>query len=257
MPDSISKSGLWKMQEDYYRTMGVRAWDDRTPFYVTNSLVIAEAYAHLILSFLLDFPVDPEEPLYLLELGTGTGRFGYHLTRELKRKLACFPQTRDVRFTLVMTDVVKDNLRFWEAHERLAPLGEHLDFALFRPEHENTLKLRKSGKTLERVKNPLIVLANYFFDSIRHDEFHCDQGRVEECLIDIVRKPKLMHSTRHRLDIRDVEVQRTYRPVDPETRYDNPEWNRILCGYRDTVQAGAVTLPVGGLRSLANLRSLG
>lgn len=55
------------------------AWDDKTPYYVTNSQVISESYADLITAFLLDHPPDVGQPLYILEMGSGTGRFGYRL----------------------------------------------------------------------------------------------------------------------------------------------------------------------------------
>ncbi len=241
----LSESSLWKLQENYYQGLGIQAWNDRTPYYVTNSVVIASAYADLIVAFLLDRPLEhPEEPLTLLELGTGTGRLAHYLARELTRKLSYFKATRGVKFRIVMTDLSEDTLSFWAGHPRLRP---ELDFALFRADADPVLKLRRSGLELSALKNPIVVIANYFFDSLAQDEFRVRDGQLEECLVTVetlVKPPK---------DARDVRVHRTYRRIDGQRRYKDPELTRLLNAYPQ----GCFTLPVASLQCLKNLRRLG
>lgn len=241
----LSECGLWALQENYYRNLGVQAWNERTPYYVTNSVVMAEAYADLILNFLLDRPLDdPSEPLTILELGTGTGRLAHYLAGELTRKLAYFPATRGVRFRIVMTDLSEETLAFWASHKRLRP---EVDFALFRADSDPVLQLRRAGVTLERLANPLVVLANYFFDSLAQDEFRVTNGLLEEALVTLeplVKPPR---------DARDVRVLRSYKRVDPGRRYRDPDLTRLLSAYGQ----GSFTLPVAGLGCLKNLRKLG
>lgn len=244
-PVPLSESRLWKLQEEYYDRLGVQAWNERTPYYVTNSVPMAEAYADLIVNFLLDRPPDrPDEPLTILELGTGTGRLAFYLERELARKLAYFPALRGLDFRVVMTDLSEATLAFWAAHPRLGP--RH-DFALFRADSDPHLELRRSGLKLERVSNPLFVVANYLFDSLAQDEFRIHEGRLEECLVTVetLRKPPE--------DARDVRVTRSYRPVDANRRYREPELTRLLQSYH----RGSFTIPVASLRWLGNLRRLG
>ena len=257
MPERISRSGLWKIQQDYYRALGVDAWDDKTPYYVTNSQIICATYADLIRAFLLDHPVDLEQRLYLLELGSGTGRFGYQLVRELQRKLSFFPRLRNLRFTLVLSDIVEANVLFWEQHPRMAELGDCIDFALMEPGAEGSVALRRSGVVLEKLGNPLIVLANYVFDSIPHDEFRIVAGHTEECLIEIVPRPGGSHSSPDRLDVRDVDICRSYRSVDASSYYEGGRAAEVLKHYAKTVKDGSVTVPVAALDLIDGLRRLG
>ena len=84
----LSESALWDMIARYFRERGVDAWA-QVPFYPTSNMFVAEAYAELILAFLLDLRphMNPEEPVYVLELGAGTGCFSYRCLRALKRKM--------------------------------------------------------------------------------------------------------------------------------------------------------------------------
>lgn len=249
---SLSQCDLWRLQENHYRNLGVQAWNERTPYYVTNSTVIAEAYADLILAMLLDRPLEhPDEPLTLLEVGTGTGRLSFYLARELERKLAYFPATRSLRFRLVLTDLAEANLEFWEQHERLQ--GERFDFALFRAGEDPVLKLRRSGETIQSFANPLVVIANYFFDSLAQDEFRVKDGVLEECLVELVRKTPNQEPR----DARDVEVVRSYQAIDPTTRYAERNLSELLQHYTRTVTKGSFTIPTASLAVLRGLRKLG
>lgn len=249
---SLSQCDLWRLQESYYSSLGVQAWNERTPYYVTNSTVIAEAYADLLVAMLLDRPLEnPDEPLTLLEVGTGTGRLAFYLARELERKLAYFPATRKVRFRLVLTDLAEANLEFWDQHERLQ--GDRFDFALFRAGEDPALKLRRSGETIERFTNPLVVIANYFFDSLAQDEFRVKDGVLEECLVELVRKTPNQEAR----DARDVEVVRSYQAIDPTTRYAERDLSELLQHYTRTVTKGSFTIPTASLAVLRGLRKLG
>lgn len=253
MPHPISKSGLWKIQQDYYRELGVAAWDDKTPYYLTNSQVITDTYADLIVAYLQDHPPDLEQPFYLLELGSGTGRFAYQLVRDLTRKFAYFENLRQLRFCLVLSDIVRDNVEFWKGHERLAELGERVDFSLLEPGREDCIYLEKAGKPLQVVGNPLLLLANYVFDSMPHDEFRITPQGLEECLIELVPFTVRKFSSPTRLDIRDVEVQRSYGP--PPDRYA-PPLQQVLQHYADHLREGCFTVPVAALECLQRLRGL-
>lgn len=257
MPQRISQCSLWKLQEDYYRNLGMAAWDNRTPYFVTNSQLVADGYASLILATLLDRPADLSEPVYVVEFGSGPGRLGYNLIRELERKRRHFPATQNVRFQIVLTDISEDTVRFWESHPRFAEVPFWVDFALWSPLAGEGLRLRKSGKLLQSARNPVFVLANYFFDSLPHDEFYIKDGTVEERLVEVVPKANPTYSSPSRLDVRDVELQYSYAPVDPATYYQDPTCAALLQGYAHAVRQGAVTIPLGSLAALTQLRALG
>jgi hypothetical protein len=76
----LSRSILWKLQRDFFSRRGIEAWkQDGVPHFITSNPFIADAYAKLAFAFLRDCrpELDPGQPFYILELGSGHGRFGY------------------------------------------------------------------------------------------------------------------------------------------------------------------------------------
>jgi len=256
-PARVSECPLWKIQADYYTHQGVQAWNHAVPYYTTNSVVAARAYAELILAFIRDIGPDPQgQPLTILEIGSGLGRLGFLLCRELERQREFFAATREQPLRLVLSDVVESNVQFWESHPSLTRC-EWLDFACYDPVHDTTLRLRRSGAVIEPggLSLPLVVLANYVFDTLPHDEFQIRFRRLLECKLQLFRAAEPIFSTEERTDIRDVHWNRTYKTVDTDY-YANPEWNALLKQYLKRVTLGAVTIPVGGLACLENFRAL-
>src|SRR6185437_10089729 len=83
----LSQSVIWRLQRDFYSQRGLKAWnEDLVPSYITNNPFIAEIFAGIVAAFLQDCmsPAQPafpalsrENPLRILELGAGTGKFSY------------------------------------------------------------------------------------------------------------------------------------------------------------------------------------
>src|SRR5215471_14759780 len=107
----LSQSLIWQRQREFYARRGLKAWsEDQIPAYITNNPLTAEIYAGIVFAFLRDCmgdggrrPLSPGNPLRILELGAGMGKFAYlflrHLTSRLRaEKIA--PET--VRYS--MTD---------------------------------------------------------------------------------------------------------------------------------------------------------
>jgi tetratricopeptide (TPR) repeat protein len=175
----------------------------------------------------------------------------------LKRKLAYFPALAAVKFCVVLSDIVEANVRFWEQHPRFQELQSLVDFVLMEEGEENRLWLRRAQQDLQSTGNPLVVVANYFFDSIPHDEFRLTAGRLEECLLEIVPKAVRPNSSPDRLDARDIELDRSYRPIEAATYYENPQHRDVLLHYQQNLDEGSLTVPVAALDCLDRLRQLG
>ncbi|HLY92193.1 MAG TPA: hypothetical protein VKQ89_02955, partial [Candidatus Angelobacter sp.] len=87
----LSQSVIWRLQGDYYARRGLKAWtEDLVPSYITNNPFIAEIYAGVVAAFLDDClgdkgrrAISPENPLRILELGAGTGKFACLFLRRL------------------------------------------------------------------------------------------------------------------------------------------------------------------------------
>src|SRR5262249_41353996 len=126
---------------------------------------------------------DLDEPIYIVELGSGSGCFSFHLLSELHRKLQYFDQLAELDVKYVMTDFTPLTLADSREHENFTHFRESgkLSFALFRPEEQREIVTYGGTKlSAETVKNPLIVVANYIFDSLRQDVFRIDDGQLQE-----------------------------------------------------------------------------
>lgn len=258
----LSESELWPLHEQYYANMGVSAWDSMVPCFITSSAYIAESYAEMILAFLEDHHahLDFNEPLYILEMATGVGRFSHLLIRELESKLACFSKFANLEIRYLMTDFTENNVNYWRQHPKLQPYFEsgRLDCAVFRPEEDSEIRLMVSGQDLAPgcLKNPLIAIANYFFDTIRQDMFQIKDHSLQEGLVTLERDVLSQDQKRTFPEFGQIRPVYRYNPVSSEGYYPEPEFNRILAEYERDVECGTVILPVGALRVLRNLQAL-
>ena len=153
----LSASRLWQAQRDYFSKEGINAWQDQVPFFVTSNPFIAKTYAKLIAAYLKDLTSNPEEPIYIFELGTGSGQFSFYCLQALLQEMP------EANFCYVMTDFTESNIAFWEQQAVLKQFSM-LDFAQFDCEHPKPIWLRKQKITLNKLKNPCILLGNYIFD---------------------------------------------------------------------------------------------
>src|SRR5690242_11313763 len=85
----LSESILWRLQANFFAQRGIDAWREGiVPHYISSNPFIANAYAQVAFGFLKDCQatsdgLDRSQPIYIVELGTGSGRFAYHLYTKL------------------------------------------------------------------------------------------------------------------------------------------------------------------------------
>ncbi len=255
----LSECLLWQMQIDYYQNMGIAAWEQSVPCFITSNAFIGDAYADMIMAFLRDYleHLHRDEPIYIVELATGTGRFSSHLAREVQRKAAQFAQLRDLKLRYVMTDFTEDNIRFWEGHETLQPHIESgfLDFAVLNPLEMQSITLRRSGAVVgkDTVKNPVIAIANYFFDSIPVDVFRVENKRLSEGLVTLVRNVEGVEPE-SKPHISQIKTTWNYRELPSENVYDDARLNAVLRWYKHNAKKGTVLFPVGAFDVVRNLQ---
>src|SRR5579859_7108615 len=249
----LSQSLIWRLQSDYYAQRGLKAWtEDLVPSYITNNPFIAEIYAGIVAGFLDDClrdggsPISPENPLQILELGAGTGKFAYLFLRKFvpllsQRNLA--PQ--NVRYSI--TDCSEELLAYWRRNPYLgefANLGV-LEFKL----------LRAGGEGLSPAKSsraPLVLIANYVFDSLPQDAFVIKDGQISEAVITTA-------SQHHGGSAEEAlsQLQISYKNVSvAPSRYPEQSWNEILELYRTHLSAATILFPSHALKILQDLRTL-
>lgn len=222
----LSQSAVWNRQRAFYEERGSEAFAE-IPHQAVDNPWVAAAYARVITGFLRDSPPDAPQPLYVVELGAGAGRFAHGLARELGQRLR-----RD--FVYVLTDFAERQLDDWERHPGLAEA--RFDFARFDLTGDEAPALRRRGTTLHELANPLVVIANYVFDSVPADAFAIKDGALEECLV-------------------DDDFTFTRRPTTAQ-HYGDADLDALLEHYRTALDDTIVTVPTAAIATLRNLKRL-
>jgi hypothetical protein len=264
-PRRLSESLLWKLQRNYFDQRGIRAWNEgEVPYYITNNPWFASAFAQVVFGWLRDCragagcgPIDLREPVHIVELGCGNGRFGYLFLHKLLDLLERSP-LRDTPIRYVYTDCTEYNLDILRSHPFAQPLVQAglLDFARFDLETDRELHLTHSGETLNaaNLTNPLAVLANYVFDGVRSDCFRIAGGELQESLARVT-------SAESGPDLDDPSLIETLtlsfeqRPTQ-WPYYNDPEWDHILDSWRQSFDDTVLLFPCAALQCLRHLREL-
>ena len=162
-----------------------------------------------------------------------------------------------------MTEYNPELLAFWETHPALQPLvaAGLLDFARFDADRPADLVLRHAGTRLApaSLSNPLILIANYFFDSIPQDAFYLEDGRLNESLVSVQAPPGDGARDDPSL-LAQVRLSYERRPVASRTitggYYGEAELDGLLDEYRVSLSGTALAFPCAALRCLEFLRRL-
>jgi hypothetical protein len=264
----LSESFVWRFQREGYARLGAQAWlGEKVPWFVTSNAFIAKAYARVVLGFLRDHlagagqgaPLDSTSPLVIVELAAGSGHFAFLFLKKLAALMRALPSLAGLPLRYVMTDLAPSNLEAWKRNERLQPFVRDgiLDFALFDVERDQSLKLETSGQTLTAGSspNPLVVIANYTFDTTSQDAFFVKEGGLHEGLVTIsssqagdegLSDPDLVKRISTRYELRAVA----------DGYYEDPVLNRVLAVYRERLGDTGFLFPVGAFRGLHNLIEL-
>ncbi len=264
----LSSSMIWKLQAAYYDKVGPDAWKNGiVPSKITTNTFIARSYARLIFRFLLDcqqqgtagpLPKDRSQPVLIVELGAGHGRFGYYCVKqllELQRNSPVSPPC----FRYVMTDLARPNIEHWQANEYLKPLvaAGVLDFARFSAVDSESLELLDSGEriTPKSPRGPMIVIANYFFDSLPQDIYRVESGRLQQSLVSVSTSASEEPDLLDPAVIDRLQLEYSHQEAAPDL-YPQPELNRILHEYREKLGDTAFCFPIGAFQCLENLQRL-
>jgi len=259
----LARSMVWHLQRTFYADQGIAAWSrSGVPQSITNSPIIARAYARIVLGFLRDMrsSLDPAEPVYIIELGAGSGRFAF---RFLKAFTALLTETgvAHQRFVYVMTDASASVVDYWRDNPRLQPFVEAgvLDFAHFDLLELAPLELLNTGVTLRvgAVANPIVVVANYIFDSIPQDAFRIKGGQLFAHLVTVSASTPTLDLTAPDSKVRvAVAFGEDPDPTDADAELD-PVLRQILRGYRERLDATTILIPRAAMACVRFFKELG
>jgi hypothetical protein len=249
----LSRSVIWRLQRDYYAQRGLEAWtEDMVPSYITNNPFIAEIHAKTVAAYMEDClrqgpPPSRENPLRILELGAGTGKFCYLFLRKLASLLRerNIPQGT-VRYT--MTDCSQSLLAQWRANPYLAEFTAIgvLEFELLCA-GEGAAAPQAGSPGPGQDKGPLVVIANYVFDSLPQDAFVIQQGEISEALVSA-------SGSQGGAGQEAGGLQLSFKNVPVKApRYSRPSWNAVLERYRGRLTAATIFFPSAALELLEQL----
>jgi tetratricopeptide (TPR) repeat protein len=256
----LSESMLWRLQRDFYQHRGVGAFSHGSvPQAITTTPHIARAYARIALGYLrdVDAQVDASQPVYIVELGAGSGRFAYRFIKRLLFLVERASLTHK-SFTYVMTDAAASMIDHWQTHPGLRPLADAgvLDFAHFDATCRTELQLINSGATLRAggVANPMIVVANYVFDSLPPDAFSIIDGELFENLVKVT-VPRPEPAVGAPPPARDMTISFEPQPTRRDY-YLEAARNRVLEGYRQRLVNMMLLFPASAMDCLRNFQDL-
>jgi tetratricopeptide (TPR) repeat protein len=246
----LSQSMIWRLQREFYVQRGLKVWtEDQVPNLITNNPFFAEIYARIVFSFLQDCieaGLSSAAPLRVLELGAGTGKFAYLFLRRLTELL----RAEDIPLKTIrycMTDCSPQIVESWHASTYLRALVESgvLVFELFQVgEPTKSSFLNNAG--------PLVVIANYVFDSLPQDAFVVQDGKLFESLVTTSVAPGYAAA-----GPRISQLQLAYKNAGvPNGRYPEQSWNQILENYRERVPVATILFPLQALKVLTELARL-
>jgi hypothetical protein len=261
-PVPLSESSLWTLLEEYYLAATLDTWnpsEGAVPCYITSNAVIGDVYAELICATILDqiATLDPAEPIHVIELAAGAGMFGFHVLRALSARIERSSVLRTLKIRYVMTDFTANNVSGWDRVTSFAPFRASglLDSAVYWPEKDRSLSLRASGTTLtpDTGVNGAIVIANYFFDSLRADAFRVMDGKLHELRYSAFEDRSLADNAKRPFSRISTTVTCVPTRLD---YYEKEHLNAILGEYLAQPGSATVTFPTGAFEVLDNLRAL-
>ncbi|MCR9141427.1 MAG: tetratricopeptide repeat protein [bacterium] len=288
----FSECLLWDMQRRFFEERGIAAWRSGVvPEYITSHPFLAEAYARIAIDWLREVHAAPEYnpdlPVRIFELAAGSGRFGFYFLRAFSKVLRIEQQCRpdffmrpgSVRY--IMSDLVKANVEFWRGHKKFEPFLEaglldfqclDLDWNPEEPDRESPEAAHEKSSVARG--NPVALIANYCFDSLRNDVFLVRGGRLFEGRVDVFRSPDTSplnetedthapaagDGTASKVDaaaFARLELEYDYHEVaDISNYYREPEFNELLARYRESLADTVFAFPVGALAVLRKFAQL-
>lgn len=256
----FSESMLWDLNRSYYQEQGIKAWNrGAVPHHMTSNFGVGKTYAKLIFATLKDYAQknNSDERVYILELGAGHGRLAFHVLKHLNRLVT--GSTLEIPdFCYILSDVAEENLAFFLTHTQFQTYYEagQLDLCYFDAVDSINLQLRKSKRNIvsQSLAGPLIVIANYFFDSIPNELFFIKDQAIWNCKVSMQSEEDPKHMNTEAL-IKNMELTYT-KTASTELIYENSSMQELLENYRLALNESYLFFPSKAIACLERLRDL-
>ncbi|MBK8700707.1 MAG: SAM-dependent methyltransferase [Saprospiraceae bacterium] len=256
----FSESLIWQINRDYYSQAGMDAWTSGlVPHHMTSNAMVGKTYAGLIMGLLTDLSLQGKtlEAVQIVELGAGHGRLCFHILRYLDEMMDQSGHTLPP-YRYILSDIATKNLDFFIAHAQFKPYFESgkLDVAYVDAIETTEIKLLISGEVIgaHTLQQPLVIVANYFFDSIPQHLFYLKAGELALCSLALdadvdpasVAATELLPQLKLRYDTSTVSL-----PFFHETVAD-----QILENYGENLKESCLLFPHAGMSCIERMRHL-
>ncbi len=256
----FSESSIWKLNRDYYQKEGIDAWrNEEVPHQMTCNSMVGKTYAELIFGLLRDIAHknNTTEIVYILELGAGTGRLAYHILKHLE-KITSKLNIILPPYCYIVSDIVEDSLSFYETHPQFKDFLEKglMDVCHFDAIGSEELNLRYHKRKInsQSLQQPLVVISNYFFDSIPTDLFHIQNQTISTCSVSL-------HSKENPKDMQEKDLIENLQLKFEKKQLEKPFYqeaiyNDLLEEYQEIIINSHLFFPKKSFQCLTNLQAL-
>ncbi len=256
----FSESLIWQLNQDFYKNKGMDIWRyGEVPHNITSSSMVGKTYAEIVFAFLKDLAAKGQNKstVYILELGAGHGRLAFHVLKHLEQ-LAEKVNLDLPPYCYVLSDIAQENLTFFEEHPQFKSYHKKglVDVSYFDAIESQVLDLRYANKKISSndLEQPILVLANYFFDSIPNDLFHFKDQVISTCAVKLDSRVDPIGLDEASL-LKQIETSYSKTSMDAPY-YKNNVYNEILEDYRKVLSDTYLFFPQKGLQCLDNLQTL-
>lgn len=241
----LSEASIWQRQCDFYAREGVTAWYNQVPFYATSNAFIARAYADMIKNFMDDWHAQHGgQQFYILELGAGCGQFSYLCLQSLHTHSAAV----DYKWHYLMSDFDNKLLSFWRDHPGFKPFLDTGCLSVLQLTIGDDIK--SLFEPLVTTDTPLIVIANYLFDSLPADIYRVCNEELFPVKVTLTTTRDNLNDQNAVIDFEQVAMACNVveQPMITE--------NVLLQQYRTELLDSYLLYPQVGIKLLDQLRNL-
>lgn len=264
LPVRFSQSKIWEIQRNYFKSMGIDAWKEEVPFYITSNTFTAKRYAMLALHFIQDWlnqhPQDKNKTFYFFELGCGTGKFSFYFLTQFKALLKSV-ELGDLKYCYIISDMVKANVEFCKTNPSLAPFIQEgvVDFAVFDLVNDKDfhLDIKNTNFSAIQSETPLMVIANYIFGCVEMDLLQFENGVIKEVKLGLQsRYDNFNLAESKHLD--DLRLEYDSSSNAPKPYSPDQVLNNIIEDYESTFKDKNFYLPIpsGAIKFIQTLSEL-
>lgn len=221
--------------------------------------MVGKTYAELIFAFLKDLRSQSaaQEKIYILEMGAGHGRLAYHILKHLER-LVSHSNHKLPDYCYILSDIVEANIDFFDQHPQLQQYYEkgHLDVAFFDVAETQRIVLRHSKVVLHKgsLKQPIIAIANYLFDSIPTDLYYFKNTKTASCSVTVEIDADAEETKEEDL-LNEINLVFRHEILE-KPPYEEDLFNELLEEYSKLIYNNYLFFPHIGMRCLQMLSCL-